>query len=111
MRQHPLKFAWTAGALGAAVFLVTALVSAQDKTTKTKVAVKQDAFTATMTQMQAAKPAVMQKQAKLLAERYDLSDRPAKSATMTRGKALQEGPRAKLANGIAWQKLAALTPD
>jgi len=47
----------------------------------------------------------------LLEARYDLSNRPAKGATMFRGKPLQEGPRAKLASGVTWDSLARMTPD
>jgi hypothetical protein len=45
----------------------------------------------------AAKPEVMQRQRTLLAERYDLSDRPAAGVMMSGGrKAVQEGVRVKL---------------
>jgi cytochrome c peroxidase len=48
----------------------------------------------------------------LLRERYDLGDKPAKGVTMSRGKAIQEGVRAKLPAGVkSWQDLAALTPE
>jgi cytochrome c peroxidase len=46
-----------------------------------------------------------------LAERYDLRDDPSKGVTMTRGKPLQQGVRVKLASGLTWDKLAAMTPD
>ena len=44
-------------------------------------------------------------------ERYDLSDRPAQGVTMSRGKAVQEGVRVKLPEGVSWQELAAMTPE
>jgi cytochrome c peroxidase len=47
----------------------------------------------------------------LLTERYDLSDRPSAGAKMTRGQPIQEGVRAKLAQGQTWDKLAATSPD
>jgi len=47
----------------------------------------------------------------LLNSRYDLSDRPAKGITMSRGKSIQEGVRAKLPTGMAWEKLAEMTPE
>ena len=53
-------------------------------------------FAAVMQKMVAEKPAIMQKAKQLLADRYDLSDRPAKGVQMSRGKAVQEGPRTKL---------------
>lgn len=46
-----------------------------------------------------------------LAERYDLANRPAKGVTMSRGKAVQEGVRAKVSSGMTWDKLSALPPD
>jgi cytochrome c peroxidase len=47
----------------------------------------------------------------LLAERYDLADRPAAGVTMARGKPVQEGVRVKLPTGTTWEELAAATPD
>ncbi|HEY4759026.1 MAG TPA: cytochrome B6, partial [Thermoguttaceae bacterium] len=62
--------------------------------------------------MQAAKPQVEQRHAALLKERYDLSDKPAKGVTMSRGKPVQEGVRVKLPAGVkSWQDLAAMTPE
>lgn len=68
-------------------------------------------FNAVMARMQAAKPEIMKKHLDLLAERYDLSDRPAKDVTMSRGKPIQEGVRVKLPAGMTWDKLAAMSPD
>jgi cytochrome c peroxidase len=65
-------------------------------------------FAAVMQKMVAEKPAIMQKAKQLLADRYDLADRPAKGVAMSRGKAVQEGPRTKLPQGITWEKLAAM---
>jgi cytochrome c peroxidase len=61
--------------------------------------------------METAKPAVQKKHADLLALRYDLSNRAAKDVTMSRGKPVQAGPRAKLPAGTTWQSLAAMSPD
>ena len=62
--------------------------------------------------MEAAKPEIMERQMQLLAERYDLGDRPAKGVTMSRGKPVQEGVRVKLPAGVkSWQELAAMTPE
>jgi cytochrome c peroxidase len=47
----------------------------------------------------------------LLAERYDLADRPAASAAMSRGKPVQEGVRVRLPQGVTWETLAALSPE
>jgi cytochrome c peroxidase len=70
-----------------------------------------DSFAAVMARMKAAKPEVMQRQQALLSERYDLSNRPAAGITMSRGKPLQEGVRAKLPPGVTWEQLAAMSPE
>lgn len=57
------------------------------------------------------KPKLMERQDKLLKERYDLSDRPAKGLKMSGGrKAVQEGVRAKLPKDMTWEKLAEMSP-
>lgn len=77
----------------------------------TTLAFAQDAeFNALVKELQARQPEFAQRHQKLLAERYDLSDRPAKGVTMSRGKPVQEGVRARLPQGMTWEKLAALTP-
>ena len=68
-------------------------------------------FNAVMKRMTAAKPEIAKKHQTLLEQRYDLANKPAKGVTMTRGKAVQAGPRAKLANGLTWAKLAEMTPE
>ena len=67
-------------------------------------------FATTLARMKAAQPAIQKRQADLLAERYDLANRPAAGVTMSRGKAVQEGVRAKLAAGVTWDQLAGMTP-
>jgi len=67
-------------------------------------------FTSVMTRMQAAKPAIQQRHLDLLKERYDLGDHPAPGVTMAREKPVQEGVRARLAEGLTWEKLAAMAP-
>ena len=67
-------------------------------------------FADTMAKMKADKAAVMKKHEDLLQERYDLQQCPAQGVTMTRGKAVQEGVRAKLPQGMTWEKLAAMSP-
>jgi cytochrome c peroxidase len=68
-------------------------------------------FAEVLAKMKAAKAEIQKKHADLLARRYDLADRPAKDGSMTRGKPLQTGPRAKLPDGVTWQQLAGMTPD
>ena len=67
-------------------------------------------FKDVMAKDKADKPGVMDRQKKLLEERYDLTARPDKALTMTRGKPVQVGPTAKLPNGMTWAQLAAMAP-
>jgi hypothetical protein len=54
----------------------------------------------------------MKRQMDLLNERYDLSNRPAAGVMMLRGrKAVQEGVRVKLPQGMTWEKLADTPPE
>ncbi|WP_422931626.1 cytochrome B6 [Singulisphaera sp. PoT] len=73
--------------------------------------VVKETTTETQKRMEAEKPEIMQRQLKLLNDRYDLSDRPADGATMSRGKPIQEGARTKLPAGMTWEKLGSMTPD
>jgi cytochrome c peroxidase len=69
-------------------------------------------FDKIVTRMSAAKPKIDERQAALLQQRYDLTDKPAKGVTMSKGKAVQEGVRVKLPQGVrSWQDLAAMTPE
>jgi cytochrome c peroxidase len=69
-----------------------------------------DDFAAVMAKMKAAKADIAKKHAAMLDARYDLADRPAAEGKMSRGKAVQAGPRAKLPAGTTWEQLAALSP-
>ena len=60
---------------------------------------------------EAQKPEVMQRQRGLLADRYDLSNRPVPGLMMSGGrKAVQGGVRVKLPGGVTWESLAAMDP-
>ena len=60
----------------------------------------------------AAKPAVMQRQSRLLSERYDLANRPIPGVKMSGGrKPVQGGVRVKLPAGVTWDQLAGMTPE
>ncbi|MBI5125307.1 MAG: cytochrome B6 [Planctomycetes bacterium] len=74
------------------------------------VVIKED-FATIMARMKTAKPEVMKRQMDLLNERYDLSNLPAKEVTMSRGKPIQEGVRAKLPKDMTWEKLSAMSPE
>ena len=60
--------------------------------------------------MTAQKPAIEAAHQTLLAQRYDLSDHSA-NATMSKGKAIQEGVRVKLTAGTTWDQLASMPAD
>lgn len=68
-------------------------------------------FQETLRKRSAAKSGTMAAAKAHFAERYDLSDHPAAGVTMSRGKAVQEGVRVKLASAMTWQQLAALSPE
>lgn len=68
-------------------------------------------FSSILTRMSAAKAGVVERQRDLLAQRYDLADRPVEGLTMTRGKPVQGGIRVKLTDGMTWETLAQWTPD
>src|SRR6266403_1101308 len=101
---------WILVVLAAVVLPVAAAAEEPAKASSyAPVAIGED-FTAIMTRMTAAKPDIEKRQATLLQERYDLSDRPAKGVTMSKGKPIQEGVRAKLPAGVTWDALAAMSP-
>jgi cytochrome c peroxidase len=110
---------WRAGVMAtAAVGLVAFLghqadraTCADDKPGSSYVPVVEPDFAATVKKMEAEKPAIMKRQAKLLDERYDLADRPAAGVKMSRSKSVQDGVRAKLPAGVTWDALAAMSPD
>jgi len=68
-------------------------------------------FTALVKRLQQEKPQFAKRHEALLAERYDLGDRPASGVTMSRGKPVQEGVRVKLPKDVTWGKLAALSVE
>lgn len=71
-----------------------------------------ESFQTTVDRMEAAKPQVMERQMKLLSERYALGNQPARGVTMSRGKPVQEGVRVKLPPGVrSWDELGAMTPE
>ncbi len=69
-----------------------------------------DDFAWTASRLQQEKASFAQRQQTVLADRYDMTDRPATGATMSRGKPLQDGVRVKLPRGVTWERLAMLSP-
>ncbi|CEG59012.1 cytochrome b6 [Legionella fallonii] len=70
-----------------------------------------ETFQTILQRMTAAKPAIERKQQDLLQQRYDLSNNPSKTTTMSNGKPIQEGVRVKLPQGVTWEQLGAMTPE
>jgi cytochrome c peroxidase len=68
-------------------------------------------FDALRAQLIAEKPAVMARQLELLELRYDLSDRTVPGLTMSGGKPIQVGVRARLADGLTWAELGELSAE
>jgi hypothetical protein len=84
--------------------------SADQPTSYMPVDIKED-FATTLKRMQAAKPAIDQRQQQLLEERYDLTNHPASGVTMSRGKPIQAGVRVKLPMGTTWESLSRMSPE
>lgn len=113
MRARSTKNKWAVLGVICTVLIALAVVYAQEsvKSSYSPVVIK-ESFEETVARMKAEKPEVMKRQMDLLNERYDLSNRPAKDVMMSGGeKAVQEGVRAKLPKGMAWQKLAKMSPE
>ena len=68
-------------------------------------------FAAMIAKDKADKPAVIERQKKLLDERYDLTVKTDKNVKMSRGKPIAVGPTARLPKGFTWEKLAGLSSD
>jgi cytochrome c peroxidase len=68
-------------------------------------------FGALVKRTQSEKPKFAERHKRLLAERYDLSNRPAQGVTMSKGKPIQEGVRVRLPKGVTWESLAEKTPE
>jgi cytochrome c peroxidase len=68
-------------------------------------------FAETKADDEAQKPEVMQRQERLLSERYNLSDQPISGVMMSGGrKPVQGGVRVKLPQGATWESLAQMSP-
>ena len=108
MTNRFIASATTKVLLLASAWFAAGTVSADQTTSYMPVDIRED-FATTMKRMQAAKPAIEQRQQQLLEERYDLSDRPASGVTMPRGKPIQAGVRVKLPKGATWESLSRLS--
>jgi cytochrome c peroxidase len=112
MKCRSIAGGWVATGAFCLLFILFGVAFAQEtvKSSYSPVVVSEP-FAKTMDRMQKEKAGVMQTQADLLNERYDLSDRPAEGVMMSGGrKAVQQGVRVKLPEGVTWEKLAEITP-
>jgi cytochrome c peroxidase len=92
------------------IFSVSAQESQQRESSYAPVVIKEP-FATIMSRMKAAKAGVMSRQMALLNERYDLSKQVSNDVKMTRGKPIPIGPTARLAGGLTWETLAAMSPE
>lgn len=86
------------------------LVLAADPPSSYAPVVIKDTFQAVKARMEGEKRGVMQRQQGLLAERYDLANKPAAGVTMSAGKPVQGGVRVRLRDGVSWEQLGTMTP-
>jgi len=100
------------GVMGILLLVIGVSVAQETAKSSYSPVVIKESFKDTMERMKAAKPDIMKRQMNLLDERYDMSDKPAKGLMMSGGKrAVQEGVRVKLPQGMTWEKLAAMSPE
>src|SRR3981081_2422356 len=107
-------FKWISICVSVLVVIVSVVAQSpqQDQSTPPKVpssylpVVDKEPFAATQARMSAAKSTIMKRQMDLLAERYDLSNKPASGVVMDRSKPVQDGVRVKLPAGTTWAQLA-----
>ena len=77
----------------------------------TTISAAEEDFGALVKRLQQEKPEFAKRHQALLAERYDLADRPAPGVTMSGGKPVQDRVRVKLPKDMTWEMLAALSPE
>jgi cytochrome c peroxidase len=94
------RIRWSSAASAIALLLCATLISATAA----------EDFNALVKRLQQEKPEFAKRHQMLLAERYELADRPAAGVTMSRGKPVQEGVRVKLPKDMTWERLAAMSP-
>ena len=100
------------GIAAVSFFLIVGIAFSADKVVSSySPVVIKESFDAVKARMSAARAGVMKRQMSLLQERYDLSDLPAQGVTMSGGKPVQKGVRAKLAKGVTWEKLGSMTSE
>src|SRR6267378_1521065 len=107
-----LGWAGLGGLCGGLLLYGLGAAQTQPPSGKTYFPVVEQDFAKVRTDDQAAKPTVMQRQRTLLAERYDLGNRPAQGVMVSGGrKAGQPGVRVKLPAGPTLERVAGISPD
>lgn len=97
--------------VGSLALTGAAALSADEVRSSYSPVVFEEPFDDVVKRMKGEKRGIMRRQQSLLEERYDLSNRPARNVTMSRGKPIQAGVRAKLPSGVStWEDLAAMSP-
>lgn len=94
------------------LWLSTASVCVQaDPPTSYMPVVSKEDFQTIVKRMEAEKPSLAKRHQDLLNQRYDLTNKPSKTLTMTGGKPVQEGVRTKLPAGVTWDSLTKMSPE
>src|SRR5258708_22225649 len=109
------KGLWVALTIAAALMSGLTLAYAQQEpqrgtTSYMQVDIKEPCAT-TVARMRAAQPEIQKRQPDLLTERYDLANSAAAGVTMSLGKPVQAGVRARLPAGTTWDQLANTAPN
>lgn len=91
--------------------LVITTIASMLLTFGSAVTAAEEDFPSLVKRLQTEKPKFANRHQTLLSQRYDLANRPTKDATMSRGKAVQDGVRVKLPEGMTWEKLAGMTAE
>lgn len=95
----------------AALYVLTSQAIANHPSSYAPVDLTED-FQSVVKRMTDDKGKLAQDHQDLLNSRYDLSNNPSKTVTMTGGKkAVQEGVRVKLPQGVSWDDLAKMSPE
>jgi len=89
----------------------TTVLNAQDVPSSYMPVVIKEEFQSIVKRMQDAKAAILKQHNDLLNDRYDLSNKPSATATMTGGKPVQEGVRVKLPLGTNWDALSKMSAE
>ncbi|WP_417397050.1 cytochrome B6 [Gimesia chilikensis] len=67
-------------------------------------------FSETMQQDMQQKDELMQRQQSLMQQRYDLGDKPSQTMMSAGRKAVQDGVRVRLPQGVTWEQLSQMSP-